>query len=143
MDNANEFHTLKGYQLMNEGEITESMEDYLEMICRHIAENGYIRINFLAEKLHVRPSSASKMVGKLRDMAFVSFEKYGMITLTEEGKRIGGYLLWRHDVLHRFFCKLNHTACELEQVELVEHFISKTTIENLDRLMDNHPDIFL
>ena len=112
MDNANiqkeEFHTLKGYQLMNDGEITESMEDYLEMICRHITENGYIRINFLAEKLHVRPSSASKMVGKLRDMAFVSFEKYGMITLTEEGKRIGAYLLWRHDVLNRFFCQLNH-----------------------------------
>ena len=79
MDNNHaEFHTLKGYQMQNIGEITESMEDYLEMICRHIQENGYIRIHFLAEQLHVRPSSASKMVGKLREMGLVTFEKYGL-----------------------------------------------------------------
>ena len=60
MDKAGraEFHTLKGYRLQNSEEITESMEDYLEMICRHMQENGYIRINFLAEKLNVRPSTA-------------------------------------------------------------------------------------
>lgn len=88
LDNTGrEFYTLKGYQLQNGGDITESMEDYLEMICRHIQENGYIRINFLAEQLHVRPSSASKMVGKLREMDLVTFEKYGLIVPTGKGKR--------------------------------------------------------
>lgn len=135
MDNdSREFYTLKGYQLQSAGDITEAMEDYLEMICRHIQENGYIRIHFLAEKLHVRPSSASKMVGKLREMGLVDFEKYGLIIPTEKGSSIGRYLLWRHEVLHRFFCLLNHTECELEQVEKVEHFMSRETVENLDRL---------
>ena len=136
MDNNHaEFHTLKGYQMQNIGEITESMEDYLEMITRYIQENGYIRMNFLAGKLNVRPSSASKMVGKLKDMQLVMFEKYGLSTLTDKGMVIGNYLLWRHDVLHRFFCFLNHSECELDQVEMVEHYMTRRTVENIDQLM--------
>lgn len=38
-----EFHTLKGYQMHNVGEVTESMEDYLEMIGRCMEEHGYVR----------------------------------------------------------------------------------------------------
>ena len=135
LDNeSREFYTLKGYRLQNGGDITEAMEGYLEMICRHIQENGYIRIHFLAEQLHVRPSSASKMVGKLREMGLVEFEKYGLIIPTERGMAVGRYLLWRHDVLHRFFRLLNHSDCQLEQVEKVEHFMSRETMENLEKL---------
>ena len=135
LDNeSREFYTLKGYRLQNGGDITEAMEDYLEMICRHIQENGYIRIHFLAEQLHVLPSSASKMVGKLREMGLVEFEKYGLIIPTERGMAVGRYLLWRHDVLHRFFRLLNHSDCQLEQVEKVEHFMSRETMENLEKL---------
>ena len=135
LDNeSREFYTLKGYRLQNGGDITEAMEDYLEMICRHIQENGYIRIHFLAEQLHVRPSSASKMVGKLRELGLVEFEKYGLIIPTERGMAVGRYLLWRHDVLHRFFRLLNHSDCQLEQVEKVEHFMSRETMENLEKL---------
>lgn len=137
MDNdSREFYTLKGYQLHSGGDITEAMEDYLEMICRHIQENGYVRINFLADQLHVRPSSASKMVGKLRELELVTFEKYGLIVPTEKGSAIGRYLLWRHEVLHRFFCRLNHSECQLEQVEKVEHFMSRETVENLEKLTE-------
>ena len=135
LDNeSREFYTRKGYRLQNGGDIPEAMEDYLEMICRHIQENGYIRIHFLAEQLHVRPSSASKMVGKLREMGLVEFEKYGLIIPTERGMAVGRYLLWRHDVLHRFFRLLNHSDCQLEQVEKVEHFMSRETMENLEKL---------
>lgn len=129
-----EFHTLKGYQLLNTDEITESMEDYLEMLCRHMQDHAYMRINLLAQMLNVRPSSASKMVSKLRDLGLVQSEKYGLITLTEEGATVGTYFLWRHSVLHRFFCLLNHTDNELKQVEQVEHFINRHTLEQLEKL---------
>lgn len=129
-----EFHTLKGYQLLKTGEITESMEDYLEMLCRHMRDHDYMRIHLLAQRLNVRPSSASKMVSKLRGLGLVQAEKYGLIMLTEKGKAIGEYFLWRHEVLHRFFCRLNHTDDELRQVELVEHFLDKETLQNLERL---------
>ena len=50
-----EFHTLKGYRQISGGEITESMEDYLEMLSRYMMEKGYMRIGELAEQLH-RPT---------------------------------------------------------------------------------------
>lgn len=129
-----EFHTLKGYQLLNTEEITESMEDYLEMLCRHMQDHAYMRINLLSQLLNVRPSSASKMVSKLRGLGLVQSEKYGLVTLTEEGAAVGNYFLWRHSVLHRFFCLLNHTDNELKQVEQVEHFINRPTLEQLEKL---------
>lgn len=133
---ASDFHTLKGYQLLSGGDITEAMEDYLEMICRYMADNGYVRVNFLADKLNVRPSSASKMVVKLKELGLIQYEKYGLITLTEKGYAVGRYLLWRHELLHRFFCLLNHTEDELQQVELVEHYMTRETMRNLEGLVE-------
>ena len=137
-----EFHTLKGYQMHNVGEVTESMEDYLEMIGRCMEEHGYVRVGALADKLNVRPSSVSKMVGRLRELGLVQFEKYGLITLTKKGDEIAGLLLWRHDVLLRFLQRLNHTGGQLSLVEQVEHFMDQETVRNLERLLDAFPKDF-
>mgnify|MGYP000165784911 FL=1 len=126
----------------NVGEVTESMEDYLEMIGRCMEEHGYVRVGALADKLNVRPSSVSKMVGRLRELGLVQFEKYGLITLTKKGDEIAAYLLWRHDVLLRFFQRLNHTGGQLSLVEQVEHFMDQETVRNLERLLDAFPKDF-
>ena len=133
-----DFHTLKGYRIKNENRITESMEDYLEMICRYAKAHGYVRIGVLSSKLNVRPSSASKMVNQLKDAGLVEFEKYGLIEPTIAGIEMGRYLLHRHDVLHDFFCFLNGTQNELEQVEQVEHFINETTLKNIEKFLKEY-----
>lgn len=133
------FHTQKGYEKASENELTAAMEDYLEMICRLSGEGGYTRVGPLSRNLHVKPSSASKMVDHLKDMGFVRAEKYGCITLTEEGRRKGRYLLYRHRILNEFLCKINGTAEELEQVERIEHFIDTRTIENIARFLYGDP----
>lgn len=135
MAEEQDFYTQKGYQMRSATPVTSAMEDYLEMICRQAASEGYARINFLAHRLNVRPSSASKMVYQLRDLGLVSFEKYGLIRPTAEGEALGSYLLYRHDVLHRFFCWVNGTSDELEQVEQVEHYVREETVRNLESLM--------
>ncbi len=68
------------------------MEDYLEMIYRICRKEGYARINQLAEKLNVRPSSATRTVQRLNSLGMVDYERYGIIQLTGEGKRIGKFL---------------------------------------------------
>jgi Mn-dependent DtxR family transcriptional regulator len=128
------FHTLKGYQLSDSNMLTYAMEDYLEMICRMLRNTNVVRINELAKNLNVRPSSASKMVNNLKYAGFITFEKYGYITITQKGLDLGNYLLYRHDVLNRFLCKLNRTNDELEQVEKIEHFLNIDTIHNLEKL---------
>lgn len=134
MDELGGFYTLKGYQSNEEAELTTAMEDYLEMICRLMQQSSVVRIGKLAEKLHVKPSSVSKMIQQLRQGGYVLAEKYGYILLTEKGRQLGNYLLYRHDVLQRFLCTLNHSKNELEQVEKIEHFLNRKTIENLDQL---------
>lgn len=129
-----EFYTFKGYQSNEEKELSATMEDYLEMICRLLQENAVVRGGELAERLHVKPSSACKMIQQLNVAGYIHSEKYGYIILTEKGKIAGDYLLYRHDVLQRFLCLLNHSEDELEQVEKIEHFLAETTVRNLDAL---------
>ena len=128
------FYTMKGYQIHEDVNLTTAMEDYLEMICRILQDSETVRVIDLAKMLHVKPSSVSKMVQQLHDQGYVDAEKYGIIRLTERGASAGGYLLYRHDVIHRFLLALNQSADELEQVEKIEHFLNRTTVENLDRL---------
>lgn len=141
MDDTKEFpenmayRTLKGYEIMENAQITYAMEDYLEMICRHTNEKGYVRINSLASMLGVRPSSSSKMVGNLKELGLVEYEKYGVIRLTPKGLELGQFLLYRHDVIHKLFCLINQSEDELEQTEKVEHFINQKTLHNIVRLI--------
>lgn len=136
MEERQPFYTQKGYQLRDHPAVTGAMEDYLEMICRQARAEGYARVGWLARRLNVRPSSASRMVGQLRALGLVSFERYGIVRPTEAGRKLGDYLLYRHDLLHRFFRWVNGTQDELEQVEQVEHYINETTLRNLEALME-------
>lgn len=130
-----EFYTLKGYKLKNSNNITESMEDYIEMIYRKTLNNGNISIKDLSNYLNVKPSSASKMANRLKELNLINFEKYGQISLNEDGKNIGKYLLYRHNVLNNFFKLLNKEKYSLEQVEKIEHFIDYDTIRNIEKLI--------
>jgi DtxR family Mn-dependent transcriptional regulator len=136
MNPPDNFYTLKGYSLLEQTKITSSMEDYLEMICRLHHDEHPVRIKELAECLHVKPSSASKMAGNLKVQGLVEFEKYGTVSLTEDGMQLGEYLLFRHEVLHRFFCYINQKTDELEQVEKVEHFMNPQTVYNIQKWLN-------
>lgn len=133
--NGDGFYTMKGYERCSAEEMTSSMEDYLEMVCRIEAEGEPIRVGSLAASLHVRPSSASKMLNNLREAGYIDFKKYGSIMVTDKGHEEGRYLLHRHQVLQDFFCALNRTDDELEQVEKIEHYINRGTVENMERMI--------
>lgn len=133
------FYTLNGYRMLEHGQLTTSMEDYLEMICR-MGEQGYVRITALAHALHVKPPSASKMAANLRSQGLIDFPKYGYITLTDLGRHIGGYLVHRHEVIGRLLCAINQTESELEEVEKIEHFLSPRTVANIEKFLDKWED---
>lgn len=129
-----EFFTMKGYRQRGSGELTDAMEDYLEMILRMEQDGERVRVRALAEGLNVRPSSVSKMLGHLQQSGYLFAEPYGEIRLTEKGRDAGNYLLYRHGVILRFLCMLNGTDSELEQTELIEHFLNRQTVQNLEKL---------
>ncbi len=142
----NDFHTVRGYQLLTQEDklLTSAMEDYLEMIYRNVQEEGYMRINTLAEMLNVKPSSATKMVQKLTELALVDYKKYGIIFLTERGKKYGKFLLDRHNIIEKFLKSIGISDNLLIETELIEHNISANTLKNIDQLtkfFETHPAI--
>ncbi len=136
MDNGREFHTVRGYQLLEQQTrmLSPAMEDYLEMICRHSGQDGYIRVNALAELLNVKASSASKMVQRLGKLGMLKYERYGLIRLTDGGKTIGEYLLARHAAIEDFLRFLSGGRDVLTQTELIEHNIDAVTAENMRKM---------
>lgn len=130
-----DFYTAAGYRSKSRHPLTESMEDYLEMIFRLSLSEGFARVNELAARLNVTPSSSSKMVAVLKENGLVEFEKYGVIRLTDEGKQHGERLLHRHQILVRFFGALGDQEHALDLAEQVEHFLPGQTVRRLEQLI--------
>ncbi|MDF2802854.1 MAG: hypothetical protein K0S61_2757 [Anaerocolumna sp.] len=140
-----EFFTFREY-MRKEGEtLTASAEDYMEMIFRLCRENGFTRVNDLAEALNVQPPSVTKMIQKLSEMDFLKYEKYGVIMLKERGVIIGGALLDRHNSVEGFLKLLNIHEGLLEGTEKIEHTINGDIligINKLVRFFDENPHIY-
>lgn len=146
MKNQQKFYTVRGYQLLGQDNrlLTSAMEDYLEMIYRSSFQEGYIRINTLAELLNVKPSSATKMVQKLANLDLLDYKKYGIISLTENGREIGKFLLNRHNIIEKFLKTIGVRENILVETELIEHNISVNTLNNinvLNKFFEKYPDV--
>lgn len=140
------FHTVKGYEMINikKSLLTPSMEDYLEMIYRCSLENNYIRLNIIAQKLNVKDSSASKMMKKLGEISLINYEKYGLISLTDKGRKLGLFLYERHNIIEEFLGNITEKNNILLETELIEHVISIDTVNDLkifNEFIKAYPDI--
>lgn len=146
MQKNKDFYTVRGYQMLNSENklLTSSMEDYLEMIYRICLEEGYVRINQLALKLNVRPSSTTKIVQRLSELNLVDYKRYGIIKLTDEGKELGEYLLKRHEIIQEFLKNLGIEETLLRDTELIEHDVSSKTLQCIylyNEFLTDNPDI--
>lgn len=143
---SREFHTVRGYQMLNAEQklLTSSMEDYLEMICRLCEEGGYARINQLADKLHVKPSSATKVVQRLALYGMIDYQRYGIIRLTDKGEKAGAFLLRRHGAVEEFLWNLGIQDTLLQDTEMIEHDISPHALQGIEKLnlfFSQNPDV--
>ncbi len=112
----------------NKEKLTYSMEDYIEMIYRLSLTSGYTRPQEVARRLQVQPPSATRMIQKLAGIGLVNYQRYGVVTLTEEGKQKGHLLLKRHNIIETFLKAIGVTKGILEETEKIEHTISKETL---------------
>ena len=127
-----DFYTLTTY-IHKQNKITYPMEDYLEMIYRNQKEK--ITITSLSDLLHIKKSSCSKMISKLKTLNLININENN-IDLTKKGQEIGKYLYHRHQVLEKFLKKLNQENFKLEQVEKLEHFVDEITLTNLEKTLN-------
>ena len=125
--------------------LTPSMEDYLEKIYELMNEKGYARVSDIASSLAVQPSSVTKMLQKLDERHYVSYEKYRGIVLTKFGEKMGRAMKQRHNMLAELLRMLGLEEETIRNdVEGIEHHVSPKTLFELSSLVDffqGNPDV--
>ncbi len=102
-------------------QILRASEDYLEAMLMLKNSRGYIRSIDVAEKLGVTKPSVTYATKRLREAGYISMDKDGLITLSEDGLAIAASMLERHTTLTEFLVALGvdretaaEDACKLE-----------------------------
>ncbi len=125
--------------------LSPSLEDYLEEIYRFSASNDIVRVTDISQKLNVKLPSVTKALGRLRAGGYITYQKYGMIGLTDKGRQIGNYLVERNALLQRFLKTICVDCDVAAEAEAMEHYLSPSTIESIQQLMgfmNDNPEIY-
>ncbi|PRY53236.1 DtxR family iron (metal) dependent repressor [Arcticibacter pallidicorallinus] len=115
-------------------------ENYLKALfhltyeIEHANEAG---TNQLASYMGVKPATATDMLRKLKEKGLIDYEKYGKITLSDDGKSHALEVLRKHRLWETFlFQKLDFTWDEVHEVaEQLEHIHSPKLIDKLDKFL--------
>ncbi len=109
---------------MDNKEITDSLEDYLEAIYNISHQRNFAQANQIAEYLRVGKSSVSSALRRLSRRGLVNYKPYEAITLTEKGKILAHQVARRHENIKRFLVdtlgvsdeNADANACRMEHV---------------------------
>jgi len=122
--------------LPNEGMLSPSLEDYLEEIYRFSIQQKTVRVTDISHKLNVAMPSVTKALSKLKAHKYITYERYGLIYLTERGQETGTYLVNRNQIIQDFLVFLKVDCNVAAEAEAIEHYLSVSTIETFERLVD-------
>ncbi|MEL7563774.1 MAG: metal-dependent transcriptional regulator [Dehalobacterium sp.] len=116
------------------GKMTPSKEDYLKVMLELSGIEG-IRSTDIANALGVSKASVSRMLGVLKDEGYVIKEKYGAVTLTENGRNVATNIKRRYELLKRFLHNVLGVEVAIAAGDAcrIEHLISSETADQIDR----------
>jgi len=118
--------------------LSESLEDYLEVILELELTHRVARARDIAEKLGIQRGSVTGALKSLEEKGLINYAPYSFITLTKKGNNIAKEITRRHNVLKDFLFKVlqieeekaESTACRME------HTIDKAIIDRLVCFID-------
>ncbi len=123
---------------MNRLKLSQSLEDYLEMVQMLRLEYGIARVKDIAMALSVKMPSVAKAISELKKLGLVSQEPYRGVELTKSGERVAKEILNRHFLLKNFLIHLgvseknaNQDAC------CMEHILSAETLSKIETFMNS------
>lgn len=118
--------------------LQESGEMYLETILILSRKTGDVRSIDICEYMGYSKPSVSRAVGILKNGGFITVDKSGYISLTDEGKELAEKIYERHNVITAVLAKLGVDAeTASEDACKMEHVISDKTFEALKKYLDS------
>lgn len=119
-------------------QLQESGEMYLETIYILSKKSPYVRSIDVGEYMGYSKPSVSRAVGLLKNGGYITMDKEGYLSLTEEGLEVAEKIFERHTILTNLLTELgvdNKTAsfdaCR------IEHVISDTTFNAIKTYFEN------
>jgi DtxR family Mn-dependent transcriptional regulator len=125
----------------NPRDLTTVAQDYLKTIwTAQEWSHEKVSTKLLAERIGVSASTASESIRKLADQGLVNHEKYGAVTLTDEGRRAALQMVRRHRLMETFLVnELGYSWDEVhDEAEVLEHAVSDLMLMRIDAKL-GHP----
>lgn len=104
--------------------LTASLEDYLEVICNYADKKKSVRAIDISRELNVSRASVTEALKKLVNKGFINYDRYDLISLTENGELAAKRIVSKHKTLQKFFeivlglpeKEASFNACKIEHV---------------------------
>ena len=127
---------------MDEGNISENIEEYLEVLYRNGSNGEQVSTTKLSEDLNIAPGSVTQMLKKLEKLGYIVYTPYRGATLTEEGMKIAQKITRKHRILEKFLSDILNIKQENihEQACKMEHTLSDEAERALCTMLHN-PDL--
>ena len=120
----------------NHVKLSQSLEDYLEMVHMLRLANGIARVKDIAAALSVKMPSVAKAIPELKKLGLVTQEPYSGVELTEEGRKAAADVLNRHILLKGFLIRLGVSEAIADKDACsMEHILSAETLSTIEDFM--------
>jgi DtxR family transcriptional regulator, Mn-dependent transcriptional regulator len=115
------------------GTLSESLEDYLEIILQLQQEKRVARVRDIAARKGVSNASVSNALGRLARDGFVLHEAHEFVELTDRGAELARRVLRRHEFLVSFLRDVLQVSPETAEQDAcaIEHQVSAETLGRL------------
>jgi len=121
--------------------ISPSVEDYLKAIYKLEAQNNAAPVSTgdVARSMDVSPASASKMIKRLGDLDFLTYEAYAGATLTDHGRKVALEVIRHHRLLELYLKEVMGFGWgEIhDEAERLEHHISERFEDRIEEMLGN------
>jgi DtxR family Mn-dependent transcriptional regulator len=117
------------------------MQDYLKVIWTSQEwDDTPVSSRVLAERLGVSPSTVSESLKRLAAQGLVDHERYGAVSLTDDGRAAALAMVRRHRLVETFLVDyLGYAWDEVhDEAEVLEHAVSDEFVERLSERL-GHP----
>jgi DtxR family transcriptional regulator, Mn-dependent transcriptional regulator len=116
-------------------DLTDAMQDYLREIYKLRLEGGRATTSSIAERMGVRPPSATAMVKRLAALGLVEHERYRGVELTPAGERVALEVIRHHRLLEMYLSQaLGLSLDEVHsEADRLEHALSEELEARIDR----------